>query len=271
MDEILAKLTAEDTDVDPIWLALLFAKDESPDLDLASHLELLRSWGKALQPNIAGLPLLEQVTALSDYLFVELGFTGNREHYYDPRNSYLNEVMKRRLGIPITLSLIAMGVGQRAGMDVCGIGLPGHFIAMARDGNNKIFFDPFDAGRLLDEADCLRLMRERCGAEYPWSLAQCAPATPHFILSRMCNNLRAIYLKHEDYHRAERVLHRLGQLHPGVAELRRDLGICHLHTNRPCSAITHLTAYLEQETMPRDAELVQAMLRRARHELAKRN
>ncbi len=257
--------------LDPVLAALLLAQDEIKELNIHAYLNQIDEWAKLIKPKLLGLPLHDQITVLCDFLFVDLRFSGNREHYYDPRNSYLPHVIDRRLGIPLTLTLVVMGVAQRAGMDVHGVCMPGHFVAMAVGEGQKILIDPFDAGRFLSEQDCSRLIQESCGFALPWPGQWCVPATTHSIISRMCNNLRSIYLRLEDYGRAERILRRLTQLHPNVMELQRDIGICHLFTNQPRSALQHFTSYLQQKTAPEDAEAVQELLQKARCELAKLN
>src|SRR5262249_9944355 len=128
--------------LDAAEVALLLASDEYPDLDCAAYLDRVDALADVLRPRLPG-NLEERVRHLGQFLFDGQGFVGNAEQYYDPRNSYLNEVIDRRLGIPITLSVLAIAVGQRAGLDVEGVALPGHFIVQASEGEERVLFDPF--------------------------------------------------------------------------------------------------------------------------------
>src|SRR5262249_43753523 len=139
--------------------------------------------------------LEKRVAGLCRYLFHDMGFRGNDREYYDPRNSYLNEVLDRRTGIPLTLSVVAMVVGTRAGLDVAGVGLPGHFVAKATAGGREIFFDPFHGGRRLVPEQCEQLVQKVTGQPFqatPQGLAA-VPLGP--LLTRMLTNLKGCYLR----------------------------------------------------------------------------
>src|SRR5207245_2321666 len=123
-------------------LALGLARDEYPDLDVEAYLSELAGMAHEAARYLRG-GLEARVTGLCRYLFHEMGFRGNQQDYYDPRNSYLNQVLDRRTGIPIALSVVAMAVGNRAGLEVVGVGLPGHFVVKAVADGQEILFDPF--------------------------------------------------------------------------------------------------------------------------------
>jgi regulator of sirC expression with transglutaminase-like and TPR domain len=270
LDAALEQLHREpDAPLDLADVALHLARDEYPDLNVEACLRQLDAWGEALRPRVRLQPLDDQVAHLCGFLFVELGFAGNTEDYYDPRNSYLNEVLERRTGIPITLSVVAMAVGQRAGMNVQGVGLPGHFITKAVEGRDFVLFDPFGGGRLLTVSACASLMRQAVGCPVTVSAAHFQPSPRHAILMRMLNNLRLIYTNQEDFQRAARVLRRLRQLQPRDCELQRDLAICLVQADEPGRAIALLNAYLDQT--PADAEAARAWLARAKRDLARWN
>src|SRR3989442_11414643 len=137
-------------------LALELARDEYPNLDVEAYLSELDGMAHEAKTYLRG-NLDARVTGLCLYLFHEMGFRGNRQEYHDPRNSYLNQVLDRRTGIPITLSAVAMAVGRRAGLEVAGVGLPGHFIAKAVAGGPENLFDPFHRGRRLSPQQCEEL------------------------------------------------------------------------------------------------------------------
>src|SRR5262245_1553578 len=229
--------------VDLAEVALLLAQEEYRDVDVPGYLSELTALAYDLKPQLRG-PLAARVNALGRFLFHELGFHGNVQDYYDPRNSYFNQVLDRRVGIPITLSLVAMTIGLRAGLTVMGIGLPGHFIACAVDDEQEVFFDPFHGGRLLTPSLCEALVEQVTGARFAATREALAPPSPHSIVVRILSNLKAIYLRMGDFPRAARILHRLCQLLPDEPCEHRDLGAALLYAGRPGPALEHLDAYL---------------------------
>jgi regulator of sirC expression with transglutaminase-like and TPR domain len=251
-------------------LALHLGRDRDPKLGVAPYLHRLDEWADRLRPRLTG-DLERRVVTLGRFLAGDLCFRGNERDYYDPRNSYLHRVLDRRVGIPITLSLMAMAVGERAGLAVVGVGLPGHFVAKAVDGDAEVLFDPFHGGRVLTPADCERLVRRVTGLEFEATPAMLAPTPGGLIVRRLLTNLKGAYLRRGDFGRAVRVIERLRQLDRDDPEERRDLGVSLLHAGQPGRAIDLLDGYLEQEPDAADAEQVRAMLRRARGEVAKWN
>lgn len=149
--------------------------------------------------------------ALLHHLFVVEGFTGDTERYYHPRNSYLDEVLERRLGIPITLSVVTVEVGRRLGVPVTPIGMPGHFLVRIEGA----LIDPFEGGRKLTVAECEERFRSIYGEATPFDVALLEPATPHEIIARMLANLRQIHLSRRDSANLEWVL-RLRAMLPGT-------------------------------------------------------
>src|SRR3954454_20258212 len=137
-------------------LALQLARDEYANLDVEGYLAELEAMAREVRHYLRG-SLSARVHGLCRYLFHDMGFRGNARDYYDPRNSYLNEVLDRRTGIPISLSAVALAVGTRAGFTLAGVGLPGHFVVKAVDTDGEVLFDPFHGGRVLTPEDCERL------------------------------------------------------------------------------------------------------------------
>ncbi|MBI2808785.1 MAG: transglutaminase family protein [Planctomycetes bacterium] len=251
-------------------VALLLARDEYPVLDVDAHLGELTAMAREVQPYLRG-HLAHQVQGLCRYLFHEMGFRGNPADYYDPRNSYFNQVLERRVGIPISLSAVAMAVGQRAGLTIAGIGLPGHFIVKAIDGTREIIIDPFDGGRILSRADCEQLIHHATGVVVLPGMLELTPIPLGLMIQRMLNNLRTIYQKGQDWPRAVRTLERLRQLSPDDIALRRDLGICRLHNDQPGKAIDHLQAYLHAAGDAEDRAGIEKLLSIARKMIARWN
>src|SRR5262249_54358097 len=146
-------------------IALLLARDEYPTLDVDGYLAELNAMALEVRRGFRG-GLAGRLDRLCRYLYHDLGFRGNSTDYYDPRNSYFNMVLDRRVGIPITLSAVAIAVGRRAGLNVVGVALPGHFVAKAVAGGQEIFFDPFHGGQRLTVAECGELVEKVTGTRY---------------------------------------------------------------------------------------------------------
>lgn len=167
--------------------ALLIAAHGQPGLDVDAELEVLDALA-------AGIPE-RTLESWRHHLFVELGFSGNVKRYYDPASSFLNEVVRRRRGLPITLSVLGMEVGRRVGLRLEGVGMPGHFLL--RHGAEE-FVDPFDSGRLLDRAGCVDRFRAVNGPLAPFEPTYLDPVGPRAILARMLNNLKSVYAARGD-------------------------------------------------------------------------
>jgi regulator of sirC expression with transglutaminase-like and TPR domain len=251
-------------------LALRLARDEYPGLDVEAYLAEIDGMAHEARRYLRG-DLAARVTGLCRYLFHDMGFRGNKGAYYDPRNSYLNEVLDRRTGIPISLSAVAMAVGTRAGLEVQGVGLPGHFIAKAVLGGQEELFDPFHGGRRLTPGDCETLVLQVTGQPFEATAEGVSGLPLGLIVTRMLNNLKGIYLREGDFARGVRVMERLRALQPNDPLQRRDLGVGLLHAEQPGKAIEHLSAYLEAAPQAGDAETVRRFLRLARRRVAEWN
>jgi regulator of sirC expression with transglutaminase-like and TPR domain len=251
-------------------LALLLARDEYPALDVEAYLAELDGMAHEARPHLRG-PLEKRVAGLCRYLFHDLGFRGNRNDYYDPRNSYFNDVLDRRTGIPITLSAVAMVVGQRAGLKVVGVGLPGHFVAKAVGDGREVIFDPFHGGRVLTPEQCEALVEQAAGMPFAATPEALRPVPLGPIVQRMLNNLKGVYLRAGDYSRGVRAMNHLRQLCPDDALQRRDLGAVLLQAGEPGKAIAHLQAYLAAEPDAEDAADVRRLLEQSQGAVARWN
>jgi len=271
LEQVLTDLAADPfIPVDLAELNLHLAADVDSDLDIPVYLSRLDELAERLTPRLTG-DVTSKTAELAHFLFVECGFQGNSSHYYDPRNSYLNEVMDRRLGIPISLTVLAMRVGSECGLNVVGVGLPGHFIAKVIDRDAEVLFDPFHGGQLLDEAGCEDLISAVTGHPFHAHDDSLAATPPGLIVQRMLNNLKAVYLKSANYARAATVIRRLKQVIPGDPSQERDLGVCLLHSGMPGQALGHLQAYLGQMPGAEDASTVQDLIKDARRQIARWN
>jgi regulator of sirC expression with transglutaminase-like and TPR domain len=271
LDEALNHLAEqEDAALDLAELALWLARDEYPNLDVDAYLSELDGMAHEAKSYLRG-SLEARVTGLCRYLFYEMGFRGNTQDYYDPRNSYFNQVLDRRTGIPITLSVLAMAVGQRAGLQVVGVGLPAHFVAKALDEGREVLFDPFHGGRQLTPADCENLVHQVAGMAIEATPDALSAMPLRALVTRMLSNLKAIYQKEGDFARTVRVLERLHQLNPSDLIQRRDLGIGLFQAGQLGRAVDHLSAYLTVVSQGQEADLVRQVLNRAMAELGRWN
>ena len=227
--------------------ALLIAQDAYPSLDIAGYVRRLDEIAAPLKARVGeGSSLGEMISALNGHLFGELGFRGNEEDYYDPRNSYLNEVVDRRLGIPITLSALYIEIARRIGLTVVGVGLPGHFIVEARRDTSSVLLDPYHGGESLTSEDCERLVESAYGNSVSFSDDQLEPVRKRQILTRMLNNLKRTYLTRDEPDRAWPVVEKMLYLNPDSALDRRDRGLLAYRMNRFADARRDLRFYLER-------------------------
>jgi regulator of sirC expression with transglutaminase-like and TPR domain len=259
-----------DAPLDLAEAALTLARDEYPDLDVEAYLSELDGMAHEARPHLRG-GLAQRVRGLCRYLFHDMGFRGNQQDYYDARNSYLNDVLDRRAGIPITLSAVAMAVGRRAGLHVAGVGLPGHFVAKAVEGDEEVLFDPFHGGRLLTPEKCRRLVEQATGMPFEVDRQALRPVPLGAMMLRMLNNLKGVYLRTGDYPRAARVIERLRQLSPNDPLQRRDLGATLFQAGQAGRAIDHLEAYLQVSPKAGDADMVKQLLTQAQASVARWN
>ena len=182
-----------------------------------------------------------EVHALSDFVFRELGFVGNERQYEDPRNSFLNEVLDRRTGIPITLALVYMELARRAGVDVTGVNFPGRFLLRS----SALIIDPFGGGVILTEARCRELFHEQAGEDAEWHARLLARATKPQILLRMLLNLKQSYVRMYSFPQARNVMELLLALDPSAVHELRDRGLLAYHLNDFSGALRDLQAYLQ--------------------------
>jgi regulator of sirC expression with transglutaminase-like and TPR domain len=249
--------------------ALLLARVEYPDLEIEPYIRMLDGYAVELAGRLGECSNgFEYVEAANEYLFAELGFTGNSDDYYDPRNSCLNEVLERRTGIPITLAVVYMEIARRLAKPVCGIGLPGHFVAQYRDREFAAFIDAFHGGRLLTASDCFDLARQALGAAFREDLALLRPATKRQILARMVHNLRAAYLGRRAYRKALDTLNLLLEADPAAAEEYKQRGMLHVQKRNLSAARSDLETYLRMAPQASDRQEIEEHLKTIKQYLA---
>ena len=237
--------------------ALLIARDEYPDLEPAAYDALVQGYADELRDAVGAIdqwPL--KMRAINHHLFDEVGFAGNQTEYYDPRNSYLNQVFERRLGNPISLAMVQMEVARRLGMPLDGISFPGHFLVRLPVGDSVLVMDPFNRGRPLDVEELRQRAKPHLGGEMPDDEALFRilhPATHRAMLMRMLRNLHAVYAERDDWERAVRCADRLLKLAPDNAEALRDRGMGYLRLGHRHGARQDLDRYLRRYPDAADA------------------
>ena len=244
-DPFFSLAQQNDEEIDLAVGALLIAKDAYPELDTNVYLEQLDQMAREVRERIGETEdSSEQITRLNHYLFEEEAFKGNQDDYYNPRNSYLNDVLDRKLGIPITLSVVYIEVGKRMGLPIVGVGFPGHFIVKHKGEYLETFIDPFEGGQILSDEALLERLRT--------VFQQPAPMQPEFlrevsnreILARMLRNLKQIYFQEKAYARATTAGERITWLHPDSAPDYRDLGYLYHQSNSYGKSLTAFKEYL---------------------------
>ena len=218
----------DDDSLPLLGTALLIALDEYPDLEAGACDALLQRYADDLRPVISGIePWPLKMQAINRHLFEELGYSGNHDEYYDPRNSYLNQVFDRRLGNPISLAMVQMEVARRLGVPLDGVSFPGHFLVRLPIDDGVLVMDPFNRGRPLDEDELRMRARPHLGGEMPDDEALyriLSPASHRAMLMRMLRNLHGVYTDNDDWERAVRCADRILKLAPDNTEALRDRG-----------------------------------------------
>lgn len=243
--------------------ALYLAQEEYPDLDVAEYLNALDTMAAEVSER---LPLenypLRIIQVINQYLFEDLGFRGNIDQYYDPRNSYLNQVIDRRTGIPLTLSLVYLEISQRIDFPMVGVNMPGHFLIRPTVAEMEVFVDPFHQGEILFAEDCQNRLSQIFGRSIEIQPEFVAPVAPRQFLGRMLGNLRAIYLSRGELSKALGVIDRILLLFPDSPDNRRDRGVLYYHLGQWIEAQRELEAYLSEVPAAEDSKTILDLLQR---------
>lgn len=253
-------------------IALEIAADAYPGLDVDSYLARIAALAERVRPRCPRSACVRDILGQINWvLFVEEELRGNHEEYYDPRNSYLNEVLDRKLGIPISLSVVYWAVAESLGLSVAGANLPAHFMLRVEDGERTWFVDPFHSGAVMSPEMCRRRLSELLQQPVELDEAMVAPCAAATVVTRMLRNLKAIYLRKEDVPSAVPVQRRLAALNPRDGDEVRDLGVICLQAERPGDAVAPLRSYLETTPDGDLATEISALLTAARRQLAEWN
>lgn len=204
--------------------ALLIGAWDYPQREVDSYFAQLDRMALETAPEVARAEGgIGRARAISDYLFDRLGFYGNTDDYYDPRNSFLTDVLDRKTGIPISLSVLYLEVARRVGVIAQGVNFPGHFLVRVAIEDAWLFIDPFTGGKSLTPADLENLLRKTTTPDAVLEPSVIAAATKRQIVARMLVNLAGIYGRNGDLPRSLDVLERLAILEPQNPRIARDL------------------------------------------------
>lgn len=257
---------ASDADIPLDEAALLIARDEYPSLNMQSYLSRLREHQQHLMVRLGdGAQIdepLTRVVALNAYLFEDQGFSGEALDYYDPRNSYLSDVLDRRRGIPISLSLLYVLLARSVGLQADGVSFPGHFLVRLPVEDGVLVLDPYHRGRSLGTEELRQRAWSVQSGERPDDEAlidMLEPSDNRSILARMLRNLKSIYVEQEDWDRALRVADRLVSL-VGGAEEWRDRGLLYRVIGAEAAALRDLRQYLELQPEAREDDGTRRLL-----------
>jgi len=241
--------------------ALAIAWEEYPKMDLGHYREILDLMVDDLRPRLADLRYpLKIVQEINQYLFIEQNFAGNDRDYYNSRNSFINDVLDRRLGIPLSLSIIYMILGDRLGFPIEGISFPAHFIIRPQHPDLDLFIDPYNKGEILFAEDCANKLAQLYGQRIPLQQEYLQPVSIRRILDRLLNNLKLIYLRNQEPSKALAAIERSLMLNPNVPTQWRDRGLICYQLDRYTEARIDLESYLQQIPYAEDSQIIMRLL-----------
>jgi len=237
--------------------AMLVAAEADPNLDVDRQLHTLESWAEELRGRIdPEWNNLQKLARLRAFLFDDLKFRGDRRDYYDPRNSLLHEVMSRRLGIPLTLSILFMELGWRIGMPFEGVGFPGHFLVRLTGEQADLLLDPYRRGMTVHPEDCRRMLSDLSGGKMEFAEHHIASIGKRDMLARLLMNLKGAYLRAHQDELALAAVERLLLIHPEDLDELRDRGLLLYRLSRYRPALAVLESYLAARPDAADRERI---------------
>jgi len=268
-----AALAALDEEAFPLdRAALVIASEEYPELDVASYLRRIDTFAARAEVLVGfDRSPINYIESINEVLFVQEGLRGNSEDYYDPRNSYINEVLDRRLGIPITLSIIYIEAARRIGFPVHGIGFPGHFLMKHVANERDIIIDAFEMGRILTTRDCQELLDKTYNGAVQMSPSLLNPMEKRAIITRMLYNLKGIYRQREQYQKALAIIEKILLLNPWTPSEVRDRGLIYMQTSLFAKALADLESYLTHVMSPEDSSNIEEHIKMLRTIVCSRN
>lgn len=255
------EIQQSDESIDLAKSALYIAQEEYPHLDPNEYLNALDTMALELQERLPPQRYpLRIIQSINQYLYEDLGFAGNQQDYYDPRNSYFNEVIDRRLGIPITLSLVYLALAYRIDFPMVGIGMPGHFLIRPDIPDVEIFVDAFHSGEVMFPQDCEARLSQIYQQPVTLQPEFLAPVSKKQFLARMLMNLKHIYINQQELEKSLAAVDRILLLFPGVAQELRDRGLLCYKLGHFSQAATDLENYLAKVPEAKDAATIRQIL-----------
>lgn len=247
--------------IDLAKAALYIAQEEYPELDPGEYLNALDTMADEVKERLPDQRYpLRVIQTINQYLYDDLGFSGNKNDYYDPRNSFLNDVIDRRAGIPITLSLIYLEIAKRVDFPMVGIGMPGHFLMRPDFQDAGIYVDAFNGGEILFEQDCQERLSQIYQQRVDLKPSFLESVTNRRFLARMLMNLKLIYLNGNQLYKSLGVVERILLLFPGAPMELRDRGILYYQIGELSLASQDLETYLVRVPDAEDAGAIRKLL-----------
>jgi regulator of sirC expression with transglutaminase-like and TPR domain len=269
----LVRSEIEDERVDLLRAALTFARIADPGLDIEHYVHCVDALAARVSAKIEDPDdPANIIAALNDVLFHEEMFRGNTVDYYSARNSFLHDVLDRRLGIPITLALVYMEVARRVGFQLFGVGMPGHFLLKHYDVDGRsILIDAFDRGSIVTEEDCRQKLDSIYAGQVALQPEFLLPVTRRQMLTRMLNNLRSVYLSQRDFRRALQVVDLILVIYPRSPEDMKQRAVLRYNLNDYRGALSDFEEYVKMSPDASDAEEIRQTALSLRRSMAMMN
>ncbi len=267
-------VSGPDEEISLAEAALLIAGHVYPDLNVAAYLSRIEELAYRLRLRIAeDETITGRISALNQYLFGDLGFAPNLEDYYDPRNSFLNEVLERRTGIPITLCVIYIELGRKIGLPLQGVSFPGHFLVKCAVPEGAVVLDPYSGGISLGLNDLQKRLRDVRGGEVSRAIVAelLVPASNKEIIVRLLRNLKAIYLRQHDLDNALPIMNWIITIVPDQVPELRDRGMIYQELECFRAALADFEEYLKRSPSCDDADDIRGRIIELRREAARLN
>ncbi|MEH2068381.1 MAG: SirB1 family protein [Nostoc sp.] len=255
------EIQQSDEEINLAKAALYIAQEEYPNLDPEEYLNALDTMAWEVQERLPEQRYpLRIVQTINQYIYEDLKFSGNKIDYYDPRNSYLNDVIDRRLGIPITLALVYLEVARRIDFPIVGIGMPGHFLIRPDVADMEIFVDAFNSGEIIFPEDCQERLSQLYQQPVTLQPEFLAVVTNRQFLARMLTNLKFIYLKQQELEKTLGAVERILLLFPDLTLELRDRGLIYYQLGYYPQAAADLQTYLQKVPDAKDASVIRRLL-----------
>lgn len=252
--------------------ALAIGLEEYPELKIDEYLKKIDSLAARVEVLVGEDRSVSAVLeGLKEVLFVQEALKPNQEDYYDPRNSFINDVLDRKVGIPISLSVIFMEVARRLDFPVYGVGFPGHFLVKVHENQRELLIDVFNRAKIITEKDCQELLDQIYGGSVAIQPSFLQSMSKKSIISRMLFNLKAIFYQREDYYKALTMVERILMLNPGTPSEIRDRGLLYMQTSLFAKALADLNYYLQAAPSPDDASYIEGHIQTLRKIIAAGN